>query len=531
MGFQISDKAKKVFFGLIGVGLVLLVAGLFTQTKFLFPHLDEDHPNDLEVVSYAEDLDDYSEDLVALKEEVKNALGDGYIITISEGEHGHEAHKGGEHVEEGHEAKPSTHHGPRLLWNIHISKTSGASHDESAHDAGAHSEHGNSNIKHGHHDASPAALLAGMFESGTLALPDHGFRRFWSNLLINGFFFMGIALGAMFYIALHYATESGWGVVLLRIFESVAGAIPFGMVLLLIVFIAATLGFNSIYPWMDKDIVAHDALIQGKTGYLNPTFFWIRIACYFSLFFIFINWLKKTSKREDAEGGVDLHYKMYRKSAFFIVGFAVFSSTMSWDIIMSIDTHWFSTLFGWYTFSGMWLTGMITIMMVTIYLKSKGAVEFVNENHIHDVAKWVFALSFLWSYLWFSQFMLIWYSNIPEEVTYFEYRFDSYKYVFFTMFVVNFILPMVLFMSRDTKRSWPYLITISLIIFVGHWFDVFCMVMPGTLFEEWEFGMLEIGMFMASLGGFVLLIFNGLSKAPLIQKNHPFLEESKHHEF
>ena len=127
--------------------------------------------------------------------------------------------------------------------------------------------------------------------------------------------------------------------------------------------------------------------------------------------------------------------------------------------------------------------------------------------------------------------MLIWYSNIPEEVTYFTARFNDYKYIFMGMFAINFVLPMVFFMSRDTKRSAPYLIVIGLIIFIGHWFDVFCMVMPGTVFAEWEYGMLEIGMFMAFLGGFLLLVFRGLASAPLVQKNHPYLQESIHHEF
>jgi hypothetical protein len=127
--------------------------------------------------------------------------------------------------------------------------------------------------------------------------------------------------------------------------------------------------------------------------------------------------------------------------------------------------------------------------------------------------------------------MLIWYSNIPEEVIYYVYRFDSYSTLFLGMFAVNFILPMVFFMSRDTKRSWPYLIVVGMIIFIGHWFDVFCMVMPGTLYEEWQFGMLEIGMFMMFLGVFLLLVFKGLSKGSLVQKNHPFLQESIHHDY
>ena len=550
MGFQVSGKVKKILFGLIGLGIVLLIAGFFTQKRFLFPTYVNEHT--VSVMSNYEG--DFGDD-AALKEEIKAVLGDEYVVTIidelssktdahaEEGEHAEgNNHEGGHETEEheGHDAHADHgSHGPKLLWTIHIEHKKHEEHAEGhegeTHSGGSKSEN-HSTAPHAHagshgHGIDPAAEITAMFESGDLSFTDSTYRRFWSNLLVNGFFFFGITIGAMFYLALHYATESGWGVVLLRVMEGVATAMPLGIIILCVVFIAASLGMNHIYPWMDSDIMANDTLIHNKSAYLNIPFFWIRIIAYFAVFLFFMNWFRKTSRKEDEEGGVEIHFTMYRRSAVFLVFFAVFSSTMAWDIIMSIDTHWFSTLFGWYSFAGIWLSAMITIMMFTLYLKGKGALEYVNENHIHDVAKWMFAISFLWSYLWFSQFMLIWYSNIPEEVQYFIYRFEDYRYLFLGMFAVNFILPMVFFMSRDTKRSWPYLIVIGLIIFVGHWFDVFCMVMPGTLFSEWEYGMLELGMFMTFLGTFVLLVFKGLSKSPLVQKNHPYLQESIHHEF
>ncbi|MFT5601554.1 MAG: hypothetical protein ACI9N1_001799 [Flavobacteriales bacterium] len=557
MGFQISDKAKKLFYGLIVVGLVLLVVGFFSQKQFLFPEeVNEHHPNELVVMSNAHGgIDEAAWN--GLKDEIKTSFGDNYKVefrdlldhtkcTHAPGEH--EAHDGGAHESETDSEKThAAEHddGPSFRTRIIVTKLAtggseehahdgGAEHNHAEHDHGAGADHSEAAHASGHgHDLSPAETLHAKFTSGEFSLPDSGFRRFWSNLLVNGFFFFGIALGAIFYLALHYATESGWGVVLLRVMEGIASAMPMGMVVLAVVFLAGSLGFHHIYSWMDPEAIREsgDWLGYAKLAYLNTPFFYIRIICYFSVFLYFTNWFKKTSRREDEEGGVELHYLMYRRSALFLIFFAVFSSTMSWDIIMSIDLHWFSTLFGWYTFSGIWLSAMITIMMITLYLKGKGALEDVNENHIHDVGKWMFALSFLWSYLWFSQFMLTWYSNIPEEVIYFIYRFESYSGVFLGMFAINFILPMVFFMSRDTKRSWPYLIVIGMIIFIGHWFDVFCMVMPGTLFEEWEFGLLEIGMFLMFFGGFLLLVFRGLSKAPLVQKNHPFLQESIHHEF
>ncbi|HAW52769.1 MAG TPA: hypothetical protein DCX54_10655 [Flavobacteriales bacterium] len=209
--------------------------------------------------------------------------------------------------------------------------------------------------------------------------------------------------------------------------------------------------------------------------------------------------------------------------------FAVFSSTSSWDWLMSIDVHWFSTLYGWYVFSGMWVTGLIVTLILIVWLKNKGLLPQVNDSHIHDVAKWMFAISFLWSYLWFSQFMLIWYANIPEEVIYFITRIEHYPLMFFGMFFVNLLFPMVILMSRDAKRNVIFFLPVALIIFVGHYFDVYCLIVPGTMGEHWHFGMMEIGMFIGFLGLFVFSVLTNLSKAPLMVQQHPFLDESIHH--
>lgn len=175
----------------------------------------------------------------------------------------------------------------------------------------------------------------------------------------------------------------------------------------------------------------------------------------------------------------------------------------------------------------MWVSAMIFLVLFVIYLKGKGYLPEVNQSHIHDVGKWMFAISFLWTYLWFSQFMLIWYSNIPEEVTYYIDRIEHYKWLFFGVFFTNFLFPMVILMARDAKRQIGYLIVVGCVIFIGHWFDVFLMVTPGSV-GHLEFGFGEIGMFIGFLGLFLFVVFRSLAKAPMMVKNHPFLEESKH---
>ena len=169
-------------------------------------------------------------------------------------------------------------------------------------------------------------------------------------------------------------------------------------------------------------------------------------------------------------------------------------------------------------------------MLVILYLKKNGYLEYVNDSHIHDVGKWIFATSFLWSYLFFSQYMLYWYADIPEEVVYYMQRIDQYPVVYWGMFMINFIIPMLILMSRDAKRNPGILIAVCLFIIVGHWGDVYMLVVPGTMGEHGCIGLIEIGLFLTFAGVFTYYILNTLTKAPLMPKNHPYLDESKHHE-
>lgn len=385
-------------------------------------------------------------------------------------------------------------------------------------------------------------------------------QQSWVNLFVNGFFFFGIALGALFFYALQYATEAAYTVLVKRIYEAVYSYLPIGALVLIICFAAGSGHMHHIWHWMDSSLmheyviestiesdhpeyvdelvegavsnVKYDYLIAGKKAYLNNAFWWIRNLIYLGTFLFAARWFRKESLAMDSITGESLvkrHLKNYRRGALFLVFFAVFSSMMAWDWLMSIDAHWFSTLYGWYVFSGMWVTAMIVSVIVVLYLKSRGYMPQVNNSHIHDMGKWVFAISFLWSYLWFSQFMLIWYSDIPEEVAYFQTRIEEFTWPFWIMFFINFILPMVLLMSRDAKRNPRFLITIGTIIFIGHWVDVYLLVAPGTL-GHWHPGPLEVGMFALFLGVFIYRVLGTLGKSPLTPVNHPYLDESIHHQ-
>ncbi|MFT5921179.1 MAG: hypothetical protein ACI8TS_000505 [Flavobacteriales bacterium] len=394
-------------------------------------------------------------------------------------------------------------------------------------------------------------LLVGLLTSGG----DHHLnQRFWANLLVNGFFFTAIALGALFFYALQYAAEVGWSAYVKRMFEAMfVGYLPIGLGVIVIVLIVGQFHGHHLYHWMDDtlyheyvigegesaeyvdEIVEgavvnsnYDELLANKSAYFSPVFYWGRTIVYIAVFMIFTFLFRKWSLQEDEEASLELHYKVHRRSALFLVCFAVFSSTLSWDWVMSIDTHWFSTLFGWYLFSGMWVGALIFSLVSILYLRSKGHFPDLTESHVHDLAKWMFSISMLWAYLWFSQFMLIWYSDIPEEVTYYTQRFFSeYKWPFILMFFINFAVPFYVMISRDAKRNPYFIIPTGLLIFVGHFVDTYLLVIPGTMFDHNHFGLLEVGMFVMFLGLFIFSVFRALSKAPLVPKNHPFLQESK----
>ena len=361
----------------------------------------------------------------------------------------------------------------------------------------------------------------------------HAVQHFWSNVLINGFFFFGISLAATFFLALQYAAEAGWSVVLKRVIEAVSMYLPIGAAVMLVVFLAGTLHWHHLYHWMAEGVMTpghehYDEIIAGKKPYLNQPFFWFRALLFMGGYILYQRKFRQWSLQEDIEGGLSIHKKVFTWSAAFMVFFGYTSMVGSWDWIMSIDTHWFSTLFGWYIFSGMWATAMIATVILILFLKSKGLLPEVNDSHIHDLGKWTFAVSFLWSYLWFAQFMLIWYSNIPEEVTYYIARIEDYKVLFFGMFFINFVFPMILLMDKDAKKS-PFMLSfVGVIIFIGHWLDVYLAITPGTMKDHGHIGLLEIGMFLGFLGLFIFTALSAVAKAPLVVKNNPYLEESLH---
>lgn len=356
----------------------------------------------------------------------------------------------------------------------------------------------------------------------------------WPALLFNTYFYLGISVFAVFFVALQYVAEAGWSIVLKRVPEAIMGALPVFSGVMLFIMIASIMHWNHIYHWlhdgiMDPTSEHYDRIIAGKEPYLNATFFIIRTIVYLLGWNYFARKLRSLSLLEDRQGGSGIHFKGVSTSAWFMVFFAISSSMASWDWIMSIDTHWFSTLFGWYIFAEWSAIGFTTIFLFTLYLKRKGYLKDVNESHIHDLGKWIFAFSLVWTYMWFSQFMLIWYANIPEEVAYYTARLEveNYKFLFWFSMLINFLFPIILLMSRDAKRNNSRLIFVSSVILIGHWINSYLLVAPGTLGTHGHIGFTEVGVGLGFAGVLIYLTLNTLTKEPLEAKNHPFLDESK----
>lgn len=245
---------------------------------------------------------------------------------------------------------------------------------------------------------------------------------------------------------------------------------------------------------------------------------------------VFIGYnLRKFLKAQDKDGDIKWYNKTRTWSAVFLVIWAVSSSMMAWDWVMSLDPHWFSTLFGWYNFISLFVGSLCAMTLLLIYLKNKGYMVQLNENHLHDLGKYIFGFSIFWTYLWFSQFMLIWYSNIPEETSWFLEMKHEYGLLFLPNMFVNFLVPLLVLMRRDSKRNLAVLVLVSVILVIFHWIDFYLMIMPFTIGADWGIGYFEIGMVLVFTGMFLYITFSELAKASLMPVNHPMFRESVDH--
>ncbi len=350
----------------------------------------------------------------------------------------------------------------------------------------------------------------------------------WASVYVACIFFMLISLGVLAFYAIQQAAQAGWSPILFRVMEGITSYLLPGSIIFFLLLIFGVMHYHHLFIWMDEKVVEADHLIKAKSGYLNGTFFLIR-ALIFLLGWNFYRYIsRKNALALEKTSDVKYYKNNFKWAAGFLVFFIITESIMSWDWIMSVDPHWYSTLFGWYVFASFFVSGVTTIALITIYLKSRGYLENVNTSHLHDLAKFMFGLSIFWTYLWFSQFMLIWYSNIPEEVTYFVTRIEHYKLPFFGMVVMNFLFPLFILINTDFKRLSWIVVMAGIVNLLGYYLDFYNKIMPATLGESWSIGVSELGALSFFLGLFIFIVFSALTKVPLEPKGNPLIEESKH---
>ena len=378
------------------------------------------------------------------------------------------------------------------------------------------------------------ALIVGFLMYGTG--DEHHKTRFWAALLHNSTYFLLVTNACMFFICATTLAFGGWQMAFRRVAEAIAAAVPLigiitGVILLAIVFGGHHM--THIYHWTDTEAVNNDIILKGKKPFLNTTFFTIWTILTIGLLSVLGYKVRRISLDSDAgpmsvAEGKRYIWKNTVWAALFIVWFALtVMSTVPWLWLMSIDAHWYSTMYSWYTFASTWVAGLALLLLFVVYLKNHGYLEYTNREHIHDIGKFMFAFTIFWAYLWFSQFMLIWYANIPEETVYFKPRTEgAYSGVFWLSFIINFLVPFLLLMKRSSKRNYSTITIMALIIIFGHWLDFYQMVFASVARDHVELNLFDIGIALGFVGLIMLVAGRAMSKHPLVAKYHPFTKES-----
>jgi hypothetical protein len=359
------------------------------------------------------------------------------------------------------------------------------------------------------------------FVSGFLTHPE----QTWANYLLNNFYFLALAIGASFFMALQYITQSGWSAGFKRVPEAMAAYIPVAAVFFLLLYF----GIHALYHWSHEEAVQADEILRHKAPYLNVPFFMIRLIIYFGCWIFMTKLLRNLSLKEDTAGGLTYFNKSEFYSRIYIFFLAVTFSLACFDLIMSIDPHWYSTIFAFKHFAAAFYHGAAIILLITVILSRMGHFTFFNRNHLQDMSSYVFMLSIIYGYLWFAQFMLIWYGNIPEETIYYAVRWEGqWKTLFWADIIINWFIPFAALMPKTPARRLKVVIPVVILLIGGQWIDLYLQIFPGVTGVN-NFGFIEIGAFLGYAGLFALIVSGALSRASLVPRNHPYLGECMDH--
>ena len=361
------------------------------------------------------------------------------------------------------------------------------------------------------------------FAIGLLKAPE----RIWQSYLTSYFYFASLGLGGLFFAAIQHVTKVGWSVNIRRFSESLTSFIPWaalGGVLLLF-------GAGELYIWLDHEVVSKDHILEHKAAYLNWEFFLVRLAAFFAVWIFFSRKIIGNSLLQDKTGASSLTLKNVALSVTFVLAFALTYSLFSVDLLMSLQPHWFSTIFGVYCFAGLFQSSIAMICLLTIYMMKKGHLKgFVDENHLHDLGKYLKAFTVFMAYIGFSQFMLIWYANIPEETEFFLHRaHGGWMNVSLALLIFKFVVPFLWLLPQKAKRDPSRLTIAAILILLMQYVDIYWIVYPNFDAHHLNFGFYEVGVYAGLLGLFLMGVHKFLAKNSLIPMNDPYREESMHH--
>ena len=351
--------------------------------------------------------------------------------------------------------------------------------------------------------------------------------RLWTSYLVAFFFFSAMGLSGMFWVAINNIAKAGWSVTLRRYAEATTAFMP----VILVGGLVLIAGFKHLYPWANADVVEHNPVIAAKTAYLNTGFFVVRLLIFTLGGMGFRCMIVGNSLKQDQTGDSKLTIKNVGLSIAYILFFALSFSFFSVDLIMSLLPTWYSTIFGIYTFAGMFQAGLAFLAIVIILMKRHGLVKgYVTEEHQHDVVKFLKGFTVFWAYIAFSQFMLIWYANLPEETEYYIMRSQNgWMAVSMILLVFRFIVPFLALLPRGLKRNDNHVLLISALVLVMQYVDIYWMVYPNFFDGKVVFGFWEIGLFAGFAGIFLLCIMSFWSKHSLVPLKDPRIHEALNH--
>ncbi len=378
--------------------------------------------------------------------------------------------------------------------------------------------------------AMKKTALALIIAGGALSLPALFFdaNRFGFAYLWGFTFVWSVSLGSLFFVALHHLTRSVWSVVIRRAAEMLAS--PLGVIVLLFVPLVLFVHFEdrfSLFPWADPEIVEGDHVLESKKPYLNAFFFSLRGFLFLGLWYAFARFFINASIKQD---NLEEGSRMRKWSAPFMIVFALTVTFASFDWLMSLEPHWFSTIFGVYVFSGMVICALSALTITVIGLRARGELEIVTKDHLYSLGALLFAFTCFWAYIAFSQFMLIWYGNMPEETVYFAHRAEhGWLALSILLAALRFVLPFFLLLSRGAKMNARRLVLVAAIGIAGELLDLYWLIMPQIHRDGPRLGWQELGPLLL-LSGIVLLFFvrffrrHGMAPAgdPLFDKSCAF---------